>query len=357
MFLDWYKLIVFSLCIDFIVLALRNHNLKHHPMSIKIKKLVFPLSFVFGTISLLATSSNSDKLTNSKKLISALENYRLDDAKRLISEKNIDFDRGDEYGRTPLIIVARDHHIEILNLIINNMSNIDAQDVWGRTALISAILFYSKKYEINKIARKLIDNGANPETADINEHTALTIAVKKENRYTTKYILDNWTNAESKNKQMQVALEIAKQRGYKEIVKLIKDHKNKLLVESNLDFSPILDREINIIDFLKSLPSRVAMTSKQISDLKALIGHKQIEAIIKSKEIISFEQKSINTSKAISECCDLPADILYEIICYTDTIATCRMKLLHNILKKISLNKQQSQTFVTLVRNFLRLRA
>ncbi len=170
----------------------------------------------------------------------------------------------------------------------------------------------------------------------------------------------------------------------KEVIAELLNPYSKSLIESKLDFSNILNNETNIENSLESFPDGVIMTNKQKKQLEVLSGYDRngeikqllnfffvnIEQLggfveykvysylftshyteltrgfyliksslhvikkIKSKEIIPFEVKYLNTVNVMHTYCDFPAYIIIYIILYTDEIAPCRMMLLYSILKQ-----------------------
>ncbi len=63
-----------------------------------------------------------------------------------------------------------------------------------------------------------------------------------------------------KDKHKKTPLIIAVGESNTKIIKLIKETKNKLLIESKLDFSGILDNKTNIEKCIKRLPNKVVIT-------------------------------------------------------------------------------------------------
>ncbi len=81
---------------------------------------------------------------------------------------------------------------------------------------------------------------------------------------------------------------VATQKNYNEIITLFNKLQKKILIESQLDFSTILDNRINtnafltIKSFLYSIPKRVIMTQAQIRFLEVLCGDEYKKEIIKT---------------------------------------------------------------------------
>ena len=128
----------------------------------------------------------------------AIDEMKNDEAKSLIADSAVDVTDGE--GRTPLIYAAFSANEEMLQWLIENNADIDAQDRNGWCALHAAS--QNKHVEIIKI---LIDSEANPNLTDSYGNGPLWMATMNARGDETipKLLLAAGSNADHKNKSNQ----------------------------------------------------------------------------------------------------------------------------------------------------------
>ncbi len=106
--------------------------------------------------------------------------------------------------------------IEIVNMLLKNGVEINAQNEEGRTALMYAVSEGSK--ELTEI---LIKNGANVNLKDINGDTALIIAIGNENEEISELLIKSGANTNDKNLEGKKLLEMTESSAFrKKLIKL-----------------------------------------------------------------------------------------------------------------------------------------
>ena len=145
------------------------------------------------------------------KAIEACELGKTDEVKKAINEGvNIK-------GENLLQIACQENHPEIATLLINAGADVNIQNEWGYTALMSVCYLNHIK-----IADILINAGADINAKDKQQQTALMIACEKNRIEIVKLLI----KAMKANKNIDInaehaALGIACRRGHKKIMKLL----------------------------------------------------------------------------------------------------------------------------------------
>jgi ankyrin repeat protein len=133
------------------------------------------------------------------------------------------------YGRTPLHCAAwRNENQSVVELLLANGAEVNAQDIDGQTALMEAI-----KYGQETIAQLLLDHGANPRFKDRLGHTPLFMAVDLGQRVMVRLLLETTTvNNDNDHEDLvniketthgHTPLHVAASHGYESIVQLLCD--------------------------------------------------------------------------------------------------------------------------------------
>ncbi|WP_447933209.1 ankyrin repeat domain-containing protein [Wolbachia endosymbiont of Dactylopius coccus] len=154
-----------------------------------------------------------------KRLLAAAEDGDLGKVKGLI-DQNADVNTRDKSGWTPLHFAAYCDRFSVVKFLLNNSSaNIKAKDVYGNTPLHIAAQ-YSSKIEIVEF---LLDNSA----SDINDTTnngwtPLRLAIQGDKPNTVKFLLNKGASIETKDRYGQTSLDLAVERGYTDMVKLLR---------------------------------------------------------------------------------------------------------------------------------------
>ncbi|OFY18134.1 MAG: hypothetical protein A2W98_07475 [Bacteroidetes bacterium GWF2_33_38] len=120
-------------------------------------------------------------------------------------------------GNTPLGVAAGKDRIDVVNILLENGSNINKVDDNEFTPLFIAIS--KNNYEMCKF---LIEKGANIEFADTNGNTALMNASTMGNLKIVKLIIEKGANMSKKNNYGYTALTFAENNGNTELISYLK---------------------------------------------------------------------------------------------------------------------------------------
>jgi ankyrin repeat protein len=116
-------------------------------------------------------------------------------------------------GRTALMWAARNGHADIVRLLVNSGSNVNAKDKVGLTPLMLAVI--NGHVEVVRI---LLGAKANVQAKERNGSTALIFAVESQNPQIVHELLAAGADANSKSKQGQTPLMIAARKGDPELI-------------------------------------------------------------------------------------------------------------------------------------------
>lgn len=122
---------------------------------------MFVGNILYGRIQIEKQPTEEEK----KKLVSQ-ESERL--------AQDIEINKEDNTGKTPLIIAAYSNYENIIEVLIEKGEDLNAQDKDGKTALI-----WASYYGYHKIVKTLLLKGANKEIKDNNGNNALDYAKKR----------------------------------------------------------------------------------------------------------------------------------------------------------------------------------
>lgn len=193
-------------------------------------------------------------------------------------EKKNNISAKDNIEQTPLHIAASKytpHHYKIARLLIENGADINAIDSIGETPIFGAV-----KANNIKMVKLLIENGSNPHRKNNTKNSILHYAAEmpKDNYKMFEYLLSLkrfdstglFKNIDSQNDDGKTPLHFSAQIGNKNTA--------KFLVENGADK--------NVMDFFKQIPSELAEDC----------GHIETEEIIKETEEIIKETDLNRTS-------------------------------------------------------------
>lgn len=108
------------------------------------------------------------------QLASAFGHY--DIVKWLLDHTKQDLEKGDKFGRTPLILASRNGHLKILSLLIKYKANLNTVDTSGNSAL-----HYAGAYGFIECVEYLLKVGADPNGENLWKTNVLQIAMLKKN--------------------------------------------------------------------------------------------------------------------------------------------------------------------------------
>lgn len=171
------------------------------------------------------------KINNDTMLMHAAKTNDIELAKKLLKLK-ADPSIGDSQDRTPLWLCTIYNRPEIAKLLIKNGASLE--DIPGT----NSPLYNAIKHDNNEVAKELIKLGADVNILNRDNQTPLHCAVFRNNAEMVKVLLNNGADKSIVNtikpipgeivfekRNPQTALDIAKEKGYKEIIKLLENEK------------------------------------------------------------------------------------------------------------------------------------
>jgi ankyrin repeat protein len=136
---------------------------------------------------------------------------------------------GRRFNAPPLVLAARIGARGVVALLAVH-ADLDAQDAAGATALMRAVArpedMVKPQRRIAEIVRTLLDQDADPNIQDMAGNTASMWAVRWGNPEAIRLLVDAGADLKVRNRLEETALDQADAKGYKEMVKLLRDLEN-----------------------------------------------------------------------------------------------------------------------------------
>ena len=142
---------------------------------------------------------------------------------RDLLEKGGDVNEKDnEYGWTALMAAALNGRTDVLQILLEKSSHVDAKDNFGWTSLIIA-----SRSGHTDIVRALLDAGADVNAKTNTDYTALMAAAKQGHPDTVKLLLTRGADVNARDKFGWRAITLAQRNGYEDIVQILKEAEEK----------------------------------------------------------------------------------------------------------------------------------
>ncbi|MCJ1455007.1 hypothetical protein MMC28_005361 [Mycoblastus sanguinarius] len=182
--------------------------------------LVHPRPQQEGEKSRLRVSYLINKLRDrDKQFLKAVEGGDITMIKKTL-EKGAHVSASDRYGGTALERAAKSNNKRIVQLLLDNGVDVNAQNAQGETAL-RCVPFHGRKDGDIAVVRLLLENGADIESKSLNGFTALLSASLYGKEEIVLLLLEKGADIESKSPDGVTALIYAAQYGNEETVRLL----------------------------------------------------------------------------------------------------------------------------------------
>lgn len=161
---------------------------------------------------------DQDKQSGRTALMAAAWKGYLDIVEELISH-GASLQTQDKFGRTPLIIAIENGNIEIAQLLIDKMSDLEAQTLSSGT---TALLYATEVGQLS-LVQHLIDKCANINAQDNAGRSPLMWAVRNNHAEIAELLLTNGADTDLKSRWGQSALTIADDNHSERLIDLLRE--------------------------------------------------------------------------------------------------------------------------------------
>uniref|UniRef100_A0A7E4VTV5 ANK_REP_REGION domain-containing protein n=1 Tax=Panagrellus redivivus TaxID=6233 RepID=A0A7E4VTV5_PANRE len=157
-----------------------------------------------------ATLSTTQSWQGKSAIMCSIESGSWDLCVNVLNSAQIDLnnDRTDEEGWTPLMVAARHGHVGLVDLLINRGADMNIRDNKGLTAIMHTIICRHAS-----TAALLIDNGCDLTVKDENGNGLIHLLAQYTNKCLTDRLLESGLSLEDKNNEDLRAVEVAIRHG------------------------------------------------------------------------------------------------------------------------------------------------
>ena len=164
-------------------------------------------------------------------LVVALREKSLKVAEALIRAKDIDFDKANAAGETPLMMASLQNELGLVKLMVDQMEVEINKTGWTP-------LHYAATNGNNEIVKFLVDHAAYIDAESPNGSTPLMMAARGGHIETVKLLLDEGADMRLKNQQGMTVIDFAERYHQKEIAEGLKSRWQKLYPQTPLSAQP-----------------------------------------------------------------------------------------------------------------------
>ncbi|XP_031703647.1 kinase D-interacting substrate of 220 kDa B isoform X1 [Anarrhichthys ocellatus] len=249
-------------------------------------------------------TTNSLKMTSLaiQSLFSYVEEENLAAIKAHL-DKFRDVDSRSDNGQTPLMVVAEQGNLEIVQELIRRGANVNLDDVDCWTSLISA----AKEGHI-EVVRELLENNANLEHRDMGGWTALMWGAYKGRADVVQLLLEKGANPNITGQYSVYPIIWAAGRGHAEIVHLLLQHGAKVNCSDKYGTTPLIwaARKGHYDSVMHLLANGADVDQEGANSMTALIvGVKSgstevVKELLKNNPNVNMTDKDGNTALAIA---------------------------------------------------------
>ncbi|QCC00580.1 hypothetical protein E6A55_07940 [Cupriavidus necator H16] len=166
-------------------------------------------------------------------LVLALREKSLKAATVLIRAKDIDFDKANPAGETPLMMAALQGELDMVKLMVDEMEAEINKTGWTP-------LHYAATNGHNDVVKYLVDHAAYIDAESPNGTTPLMMAARGGHIETVKLLLDEGADMRLKNQQGMTVIDFAERYNQAEIAKGLKARWQKLYPQTPIAAAPPL---------------------------------------------------------------------------------------------------------------------
>jgi len=164
-------------------------------------------------------------------LVDALKDKNIEVAEALIRAKDIDFDKTNAAGETPLMMASLQNELDLVKLMVDQMEVEINKTGWTP-------LHYAATNGNNDIVKFLVDHAAYIDAESPNGTTPLMMAARGGHIETVKLLLDEGADMRLKNQQGMTVIDFAERYHQKEIAQGLKSRWQKLYPQTPLSAQP-----------------------------------------------------------------------------------------------------------------------
>ena len=222
-------------------------------------------------------------------------------------------DKGDKFGRTPLMLACRNGHIKIASLLLKYGANIKAEDTSGNWAL-----HYAAAYGFPECVDLLLENNADVNAQNLWKSTPLSIAMLKRNLVCVNQLLNKAKNInadvkdDNGNTLLSIAVESMNEGNMNLIDRILKDadpnipdaQGNTPLIKVIYRITEKLSQKKKIKKIGQSIKLEVEVVKKLIKKgadpaIKNKAGQNAVTLIMQTNETSNALSKSAEVSELI----------------------------------------------------------
>ena len=183
--------------------------------------------------------------------------------------KGADVNAKDKRSLAPLHVAAAHGHKDVTALLIDNDADINSEGRWGYTPI-----YYAAWSGITEVVELLVEKGADINVKDEWDWTPLHYMAQHDYyRDMAEFLIAKGANVNAKDKWGETPLDVAQEKGYTEIVELLRKHGAKEEEARQEEESPVVPpADINKKADTYQMPLHKAAAEADLERVKSLIS-------------------------------------------------------------------------------------